>query len=564
MRCDPRRTSQSDPPLDASPRRRERGRRAARAVPALLAAGAGRAGGGPAGLGRVAAPPAQAQRNPRARGSRSRIRSADREPILGGRLSGGIVEARGQARSRRSSRRCSRRSRSSSRHAADRLADRDPELHPGQRRAARADGGGDGRRAARSGGDDLDDPLLGWPGSPAAATPGSRRSRDWSGPSAPRCSSRSGRGCSTGDGPRRTCSPARCWGRERSCTDVAQLLAAGLGAGRRSDLHADRPVLGHRDRRRREPAVPGAAAGEDRGQHLHDPGVRRDAAGGRGCGRWCRGSRGAAMRAFAVCLLVPGAVGAVLRRRGGADGDLNAISSQRHERAEHAARAAGRDRAAVRDAEAADSSRAGRDARRGAARRRVRLPRGQLRRRARRSATPPGSTCRAGPVAGRDKPAVARADGRQAAPEPRRSPARRQAAAPALPQPAAGAARGDGVSAAGASGAGGALGTAGTGAKTAAASANGRAYTPPPTAGSARGCFAERAADAELPRAGLRQRANRGQVPRAHQPGVGRAGQGGAAEPAGSDPSGGSDSSSQSTAQARGASRLPGDGRMVA
>jgi hypothetical protein len=72
----------------------------------------------------------------------------------------------------------------------------------------------------------------------------------------------------------------------------------------------------------------------------------------------------AAMRAFAVCLLVP-AVGAVLRRR--RRGDAQRDQLQRPQRAELAAAAAGGDRAAVRDAEAADAPGAHRDARRRAA-----------------------------------------------------------------------------------------------------------------------------------------------------------------------------------------------------
>ena len=113
----------------------------------------------------------------------------------------------------------------------------------------------------------------------------------------------------------------------------------------------------------------------------------------------------AAMRAFAVCLLVP-ALWALCFAAGGA-AMLNAISFNAPSASERAAAAAGGDRAAVRDAEAADASRAGGDARRGAARRRVRVPRGQLRRRVAGPRHRAGSTCRAGPAGSGDAPAVA-------------------------------------------------------------------------------------------------------------------------------------------------------------
>ena len=94
---------------------------------------------------------------------------------------------------------------------------------------------------------------------------------------------------------------------------VSHLLAAGLGAGHRTQLHAGRAVLEHRDGRRREPAVPRPAAGEDRGQHLHDPGVRRHAAGGRGLagGAVDRAGGDARVRGLPAGA---GPVGAVLRR----------------------------------------------------------------------------------------------------------------------------------------------------------------------------------------------------------------------------------------------------------
>ena len=87
-------------------------------------------------------------------------------------------------------------------------------------------------------------------------------------------------------------------------------------------------------------------------------------------------------RAFAVCLAVPVLWALCVRRRRGADGghaDPEPADVQRKRGAEHAALAAGGDRAAVRDAETPDSSLAGRDARRGGARRRVRVPGGELR-----------------------------------------------------------------------------------------------------------------------------------------------------------------------------------------
>ena len=95
---------------------------------------------------------------------------------------------------------------------------------------------------------------------------------------------------------------------------------------------------------------------------------------------------------------------------------------------------------------------------------------------------------------------------------------------------AAAAAAGGGASAGNVAG-----GSAGSTATGPGAGGNGRSYTPPPTAqaNAAGHAGRRRAADSELSRAGLRQRVVRGQVPRAHQPRVRRAGQGGAPGPAG-------------------------------
>ena len=84
--------------------------------------------------------------------------------------------------------------------------------------------------------------------------------------------------------------------------------------------------------------------------------------------------------------------------------------------------------------------------------------------------------------------------------------------------------------------------------------------------GQRRGGLAERVADPELrrPRAGLRQREVRGGVPRANQSRVGRAGQGGAREPARWHPARDRTARLRSRRRRARASRLPGDGRMVA
>ena len=109
-----------------------------------------------------------------------------------------------------------------------------------------------------------------------------------------------------------------------------------------------------------------------------DPGVHRHAAGGRGLAGGAVDRAGGDAR---VRGLPAGArdVGAVLRRLGRGEPERDQL--QRLERPERPARAAGRDRAAVGDAAAADPPRQGGDARCRAARRRVRLARGQLRRR---------------------------------------------------------------------------------------------------------------------------------------------------------------------------------------
>jgi len=72
-----------------------------------------------------------------------------------------------------------------------------------------------------------------------------------------------------------------------------------------------------------------------------------------------------------------------------------------------------------------------------------------------------------------------------------------------------------------------------------------------------------RAADPQLSRAGLRQRIVRGQVPRAHEPGVGRAGHGGAPGPAGRHAARDRPAGLRARRGSARASRLPGDGRMV-
>ena len=180
--------------------------------------------------------------------------------------------------------------------------------------------------------------------------------------------------------------------------------------------------------------------------------------------------------------------------------------------------------------------RAGRDARRRAAGRRVRLPRGKLRRRLadpRRGPSTPaqlGRRPRARRADSADRkraaesrtgqPAAQRRDARRRDRDRRRRRRgrRRQRAARAR---VAAACRG-GAAARQRSG-GGRRG-------------NGRAYTPPPTAQSAAAgqALQQRAADPQLrrTRAGLRQRDLRSAVPRANQPRLGRAGHGSAREPA--------------------------------
>src|SRR5450755_3748494 len=244
--------------------------------------------------------------------------------------------------------------------------------------------------------------------------------------------------------------------------------------GHRAELHADRPVLEHRDSGRSQPAVPRAAAAEGGRQRLDDPRVRRDAARGGGVAGGAMGRPGGDARVRRV----PDRsrpVGAVLRRRRRSDARRDQL--QRPDGAEHAAAAAVSDRAALRNAQAAGASCPGRDARGGAARRRVRIPRGQLRRR------------------------VAGPRHRQAAPtELGRGPARRAAAQPesragtrlrnAATLAGAAATGGAGAAAAGTAAAAGGAGSAaasGSGAAGAAGAgtasgANGRAYRPPPTA----------------------------------------------------------------------------------
>ena len=125
----------------------------------------------------------------------------------------------------------------------------------------------------------------------------------------------------------------------------------------------------------------------------------------------------------------------------------------------------------------------------------------------------------------------------------------------------------------GAAAAGAAMGAAGTGvaaaggaAGSAGASERSRVCTAADRPGQRRGGFAERVADPELrrPRAGLRQREVRGGVPRANQSRVGRTGQSGAREPARWHPARDRTARLRSRRRRARASRLPGDGRMVA
>ena len=339
-----------------------------------------------------------------------------------------------------------------------------------------------------------------------------------------------------------------------------QRLASARGRarrGRRTRASRRSACSEHRDRRRREPAVPRAAAAEDRGQHLDHPGVHRDAAGGRARGRWCRGSRErrcARSRSACSCPCCGRCVSPARRR-----GEPNAISFSAAGVAERAARAAGRDRAAVGDAPAAD-----RISRKVAMLGAAPLGGGFVSRAVSYAA---GSQIR--DTARQHLPAWAggqrhleqRADCAEPEPhwapgcgKPRRSRARPPPAAQRAPQPPA-AERAPGPPLAGRPG----RPPAGSG-----AGGNGALRTRRRRRAQANAADmpAERAADPELSRAGLRQREFEARFRERDEPGVGRAGHGGARRPCRPTPSAGSASWSPSTARGARASRLPGDRRM--